>query len=221
MDTKVEQIYQYLLQIIKNNANSGDLLPSENFLCQKFNYSRNTIRNAYTKLINNNLVVPIKGKGYVAHKKTDNALNSFKNHYGEKSFSVFLKTVEKKGVYNKELKTYHYYELHKIRYINDYPYIYTIQEIPFNIYRKLNGKIAESSLYKALENANIFIFYATKNIELIKTSKELKYYFQIKKSQIVRLISHSYNLDNKLLERSVNYYIKEFKWTFVEYNKIR
>lgn len=61
---KWQQVKSYLLsQISDGNYRPGDILPSENYLCEKENVSRNTVRQALKELENEGMIYRVRGKG--------------------------------------------------------------------------------------------------------------------------------------------------------------
>ena len=61
---KTESVYDFLKNYIdENKFTRNNRLPSENFLCQKFSISRETVRRALHLLIEEGLVYTVKGSG--------------------------------------------------------------------------------------------------------------------------------------------------------------
>ena len=57
-----DKIYQ---EIISNTSYTESVIPTEEELCNQFNVSRTTVRNALELLANQNLLIRTKGKGYI------------------------------------------------------------------------------------------------------------------------------------------------------------
>lgn len=78
MKSKSTVIYDYLEEkIVKGTLKSGDKLPSESELCEKFSVSRGPVRAALDKLSAIGLVFKKKGGGsYVSEQGMDNFLNA-------------------------------------------------------------------------------------------------------------------------------------------------
>ncbi len=67
-----KQVLNFLNEIIEQSAYAPDLkLPSERMLATKFDASRRSIRLAYDKLIEENIVVKVHGKGYFTTGKKE------------------------------------------------------------------------------------------------------------------------------------------------------
>ena len=64
VEKKSDQVYRWLLAYIDENKFSGNQrLPSENALCRKLGVSRETIRVAIDRLVNEGIVYKSKGAG--------------------------------------------------------------------------------------------------------------------------------------------------------------
>ena len=69
-EKKSDQVYRWLLAYIDENKFSGNQrLPSENALCRKLGVSRETIRVAIDRLVNEGIVYKIKGSGTYFHRE--------------------------------------------------------------------------------------------------------------------------------------------------------
>lgn len=73
---KYKVVYDWIKEKIDNRVYKfGQKLPSENFLCTKFNISRQSVRKAYVALTMEDYVYSIHGSGYYVKEKalTDKA----------------------------------------------------------------------------------------------------------------------------------------------------
>ena len=69
-EKKSDQVYRWLLAYIDENKFSGNQrLPSENALCRKLGVSRETIRVAIDRLVNEGIVYKVKGSGTYFHRE--------------------------------------------------------------------------------------------------------------------------------------------------------
>lgn len=69
-DKKSEQVYRWILAYIDENKFSGNQkLPSENALCLRLDFSRETIRSAMEQLVREGLVYKVKGSGTYFNKE--------------------------------------------------------------------------------------------------------------------------------------------------------
>lgn len=75
-------LYEQLIDIIKQGISSGqlapgDLLPSESEFCERYGISRSTIRQAFSELEEQGLVVRMRGKGsFVSQPKITRSLHN-------------------------------------------------------------------------------------------------------------------------------------------------
>ena len=70
VEKKSDQVYRWLLAYIDENKFSGNQrLPSENALCRKLGVSRETIRVAIDRLVNEGIVYKVKGSGTYFHRE--------------------------------------------------------------------------------------------------------------------------------------------------------
>ena len=69
-EKKSAQVYRWLLAYIDENKFSGNQrMPSENALCRKLGVSRETIRVAIDRLVNEGIVYKVKGSGTYFHRE--------------------------------------------------------------------------------------------------------------------------------------------------------
>jgi GntR family transcriptional regulator/GntR family frlABCD operon transcriptional regulator len=91
-------------KIIKGTLKPGDILPSENELCAKYNLARSTVRQALEQLVQEGYVIKQKGKGTIVIEPKRQMLGLF----SIKGFSEVLSNadVETKTVFLEQ--PYHY-----------------------------------------------------------------------------------------------------------------
>ncbi|MGY6171800.1 GntR family transcriptional regulator [Candidatus Mycoplasma pogonae] len=215
MTTKEQIVCDYIKSLMKEEYYKNNVLPSENFLMNKFAFSRQTIRNALQKLVSKNIIYSVKGKGYFCNLNYFNVLNSFSDQYGNKASNVFIKVVEHTD-FNPHFKTNHWYEIIKIRYFENKPFIYTRQHVEQQIFQQLNLELSKKSLYAAFDEAGLQIDHAIKTIEVVDFSEDILLFAVNKKSHGILLTSFTYAQNKKLLEYSQNYYYDNFTWSFIE-----
>lgn len=216
--TKQEKVIEYINKLKDNNKiTQGSFIPSEHYLMLKLGYSRNTIRSALLKLVEVNILIPIKGKGYRYNFDFAPILRDFKKEYGAHSNTIFIK---KRYVdeYENILKEYGYWELIKTRYNEkNEPFILTYQRISKTIMNKLNEDDYQVSLYKALKKKHFKISFAEKQIEYVNTPKEVKFFLPELQNHSLLLTSITKDKNNVILEVSHNYYYPDkFKWKWIE-----
>lgn len=217
---KKEKIINYISKlIIEGKIKEKDLIPSENALAKLFNISRVTVRLALSELVHSKILIPRKGLGYI-YNGNDNNLNSFKEKYGSDYSSVHIKTIHH-STFNTDLMTHSWYEIRKVRYYKNKPFIYTIQKISNSIIEKIGLENAEKSFYNSLNNSHVDFAFAKKTIKLIKIPLEIKKIFHIEKPEIVFLKSITYDYNDHCIEVSHNYYLSDFEWDFIEYRSLK
>ena len=65
-----KQLYDILKEHIQKGVyQPGDLLPSENALCQTYQLTRPTIRHGLSELVNDGYIKKMKGKGSIVQKR--------------------------------------------------------------------------------------------------------------------------------------------------------
>jgi len=75
------KIVQYIKdRIIKQDLNPGDIIPSENLLCEQFNVSRMTVRKSLAVLVNDGYIYSVPGKGNYVNEPN---VNEYILHYDE------------------------------------------------------------------------------------------------------------------------------------------
>ncbi|MEA3513317.1 MAG: GntR family transcriptional regulator, partial [Campylobacterota bacterium] len=73
-----EMVYSYILNLIETKLNENDKIPSEKYLCEKFDITRATARQGITKLKNEGLIYSKKGSGcFVSMQKIRYELSPF------------------------------------------------------------------------------------------------------------------------------------------------
>lgn len=211
--TKIEQVIKIIKQL---DQSKNVFIPSENSLVNKTGFSRSTVRAALSRLVGLGVLIPVQGKGYIFNEKSSPLLRSYKNQYGEGYESYFIKRrfiSERHPI----LPGKEYYQLIKVRYKNNEPFILAYQNVPADIYLRLDEKIAEKSLFDALKKAGETISYANKTIKYLSTPTEVTYLMPRMGEKCLLLESVTYNKYNRIIEVSSNYYYPdEFTWSWTE-----
>ncbi|MEN6384470.1 MAG: GntR family transcriptional regulator [Phycisphaerales bacterium] len=83
---KWQDVKNYIIsRVSAGDYTPGDVLPSENYLCEKINVSRSTIRQAFKKLEDDGMIYRVKGKGTFLSKP-----NSSQNHTRLEMFGLIM-----------------------------------------------------------------------------------------------------------------------------------
>lgn len=160
------QVYVYLKSNIANGTFvSGQQLPSERVLSERFNVNRFTVRRAIESLIGDGLVYPIRRKGYfvkakdidiLIHKKTSYTQNMIDKNLKPRVEILEMETREP----SEELaelfginKTSKVWSLYFLRYYDNLPMALSRCFLPFERMPDLNLYLSnEHSLYNILNN---------------------------------------------------------------------
>lgn len=153
--------------ILSGELKFGEELPSELELCQKFNLSRSTVKQALDRLIYDDLIVRKRGKGtFVKYKSYIYDLLEEPNFYlkidskGIKQRSVIIdsKYIESdnkiSSIFNiNKSEKIAYFK--RVRYIDDIPTIIQDVYIPLKYEKKiLNQDLSSISFHKYVEDNN-------------------------------------------------------------------
>jgi GntR family transcriptional regulator of arabinose operon len=88
---KWQEVKKYVMAQMSNGKYSpGDVLPSENYLCDKVNVSRSTVRQAIKELENDGMVYRVKGRGTFLSE-----VNSSKNQTRLEMFGLIMPDIRR------------------------------------------------------------------------------------------------------------------------------
>ena len=179
------KIEKYLKELIDSGEiKQGELLPSENKLCEKFNVTRMTVRSAYNNLVKEGYITRKRGIGSIvlANRISDNIINiqSYTKEMINKGYSVITKLISLsiveadktiKDKLNLELGE-NVWEVKRVRYAEGSPVSYMITYMPVKMFPNLK-KTDCDSLYKYLEKCGYKISTAQRVVEALISSEEL------------------------------------------------
>ena len=179
------KIEKYLKELIDSGEiKQGELLPSENKLCEKFNVTRMTVRSAYNNLVKEGYITRKRGIGSIvlANRISDNISNiqSYTKEMINKGYSVITKLISLsiveadktiKDKLNLELGE-NVWEVKRVRYAEGAPVSYMITYMPVKMFPNLK-KTDCDSLYKYLEKCGYKISTAQRVVEALISSEEL------------------------------------------------
>lgn len=186
-------LYEQLVSFVKNGIESGDLklgdlLPSETELCDQYNISRSTVRQAFSHLEEDGLVVRKRGKGsFVSKPKLSRSLQnlySFSNEITSLGLVPSSKVLAyevitpgeeimaKLSLCDSEEKVF---SITRVRYAGEEPLALEMTFIPRRIYPFLTQAMVEQgSLYDTLvKRGGVQISHAKETYEtlLLKESE--------------------------------------------------
>jgi GntR family transcriptional regulator len=158
------QLKEILLKRILH-ADNGDMLPTENTLCDIFEISRPTVRQAIKELENERYIYRMKGKGtFVAEKKVTQdfllLLKSFNDEMREKGLTPATKVLEFK-VENSDERTrkmlklqegQRVIRLRRLRAVNNYSMVLVLTFLPEKYLANfLSMDMVNDNLYRIIE----------------------------------------------------------------------
>ncbi|MPQ44885.1 GntR family transcriptional regulator [Clostridium tarantellae] len=187
-EPKYKQIENYLKELIESKElGEGDLLPSENQLCEMFEVTRMTVRSALNNLVKEGRIVKHKGLGSVVLgcKINDNisVINSFTNEIKQKGFQV-KNVLQEFAIMRadefiaKQLKIKTGDEIWKIvrvRIANDEQISYMITYMPAKLFPDLSKDHCKGSLYEYIQKkCGHKIAVAHRSIEAVIATDKIK-----------------------------------------------
>ncbi|MGN0293327.1 MAG: trehalose operon repressor [Lachnospiraceae bacterium] len=216
--TKFELIYQDLKRKIEEQQYPyQSLLPSENTMVTIYDCSRNTIRRAISRLIEQGYVQALHGKGVrVIYQPVDQTsftiggIESFKesairNHRGYRtqviqftSLTADEKVSEKTGfAVGSEL-----YYIQRVRYLDDKALILDVNMFLKDCIPGLTPEIAESSIYEYIENELHMSIVTSKRRMTVERMTEIdEKYLNLNDYNCLAVItSQTYNADGVMFE---------------------
>jgi GntR family transcriptional regulator len=182
-DLNLPLYYQIMSMIKRGIANGslqpGDLLPTEEQFCKRFDVSRTTIRQAFAALVKEGSIVRVQGKGtFIAQqqkldRKMDN-IYSFTHEMQSIGLRASSKIIKCEKILPEEdirqlfaMNPNEYvYQIVRVRLAADQPLLLETTFLPVSIIKYLDGKILEStSLYDLLNEQGIEPFRAQETYE--------------------------------------------------------
>ena len=170
------QLKEILLEQIQHSE-AGDVLPTENRLCEQFRISRPTVRQAIKELENEGYIYRLKGKGtFIAEKKVhQDFLNSFNDEMQEKGLTPTTRVLEFRVdeaddhvAANLTLpKASKIIRLRRLRCVNEEPIVLDLSFLPYELLPDfLSIDMANKSLIRVIEEEyNFKIDRAVRRLE--------------------------------------------------------
>lgn len=231
---KYTEIYDYLKnKIISDEYKSGEKIPSEKYLTEIFNVSRNTVRRALNQLSLEGFVNSVRGKGVFVIEKHQlkllvGGLQSFKeasltnninyetNLHVFKEILVDEKLSEKTGFPVDSLVYY----ICRSRSIEGENSILDINYFLKSVIPDLNEEISKKSIYEYIENVlSLKIAGAQKVISVENISKLDKNYLDLINYDLVAIIKNFVYLEDGTLFEYTESRHRPDKFTFSTYAK--
>ena len=220
-----EPIYKIIENNIKEQINAGklkegDLIPSENELCQVFDVTRMTVRSALNNLVKEGYITRRRGVGsiVIANKIYDNisAISGFTREMKAKGLDVSNIVVSLEVIQaNKDLASKlnidvndNIWEIKRIRLANDIRMSYMITYMPLAMFPNLTKEYCIGSLYEFVENTSkMKISISERQVEAIISNKELQELLYLEEKQALLCIKQVCRLENgQVFEYSHTYH---------------
>ena len=215
------QIKEILMGYIKIMEN-GTALPTEEELCELYQISRPTIRQAMKELETSGLINRLKGKGsFIAEPKINQEFamhfEGFEERMQRLSFSVRTETTEFEVTNANEIEATNLqlalnspvYKIRGVKYANDIPMVVFLSFLPFQLYPKLTKQHCEESSITQIitETYGYTVGSYQKTIEIKPASDYEAQILAVKKGSSVQYIDTiSYNVEKTPLEFSMERY---------------
>lgn len=211
-----QPMYKIIEEYVKGLIDSGklsqgDLIPSENQLCEEFNVTRMTVRSALSNLVKDGYIARRRGIGSIVlgGKIYDNisSLSGFTEEMKRKNKEVSnilvdLKLLEADEELSKNLNIKlgeNVWEIARVREANKKKVSYMITYMPVKLFPNLTRKDCEGSLYKYIEEVCGFkIAMSEREVEAIISTKELEEQLSLNKKEpllYIRQVSRFENSD--------------------------
>jgi len=172
------QIRETLLEEIRQEkVQKGQRLPTEEYLANKFNVSRMTIRQALGELVREGILERRRGLGtFVVSQRMTRHYNRLTSFYEEaieqglkpSSITLKLETIPVLEDIAKKLEIKigdQVYYIERLRLLNGEPIALHIMHIPYQLFPDLNQRHLEGSLYRYYEDKNKTGVWASQRIE--------------------------------------------------------
>lgn len=220
------QIKESIKDAIKNGIlKPNDKLPTEDELCKKYNISRTVVRQAYSELLAEGIIIRYKSKGTFVKEQELNAsffkeIISFEEEMARSGLIAKTKVLELKIIppdmkINKILNIGNDEEciyLKRLRFCNDTPLVLVDAYLPASKYKGLEKKdLEKNSLYKVLElDYNTYVVKVKRTFEAKIVNNDDADLLNIKRRSAIQFVeSIDYDQNNNIVEYSKSRYVGE------------
>lgn len=218
----MSSLYQDLIDKLLDQISAmekGAKLPSERQLCEDYNVSRTTVRNALGFLVNSGVLYQIQGKGtFVRERSRENLSNYYsfteqtkKNGKIPKSIVTSFKVRE---LNDKERQVFDDPSIEEVivfdrlRLADDMPMMYEKTVIPYQRFDKITKDLLEkTALYEIFaNNFNTKITNVRERFQVSSLTKKVADFLKLKDgSAALKITRFSYDIENNLIEYTTSY----------------
>ncbi|MFB6467343.1 GntR family transcriptional regulator [Cytobacillus sp. Hz8] len=199
---QLEELIKGLIE--KGELKPGDSLPSEREYAEKYQISRMTVRQAFSKLVNDGYLYRLQGKGtFISDRKIEQplqGLTSFTEDMQKRGmkpgsqlldFKIIAASLQIASQLNIQ-ENEPVYEIKRIRLADDVPMAFESTYISANLIKGLTIDIVHKSLYSYIEEQlHLRIDHATQIIESSIANQLEAQYLNIKNGAPILLIQRN------------------------------
>lgn len=218
MSSLYQDLIDKLLEQI-STMEKGAKLPSERQLCEDYNVSRTTVRNALGFLVNSGVLYQIQGKGtFVRERSRENLSNYYsfteqtkRNGKIPKSIVTSFKVRE---LNDKERQVFDDPSIEEVivfdrlRLADDMPMMYEKTVIPYQKFDKITKDLLEkTALYEIFaNNFNTKITNVRERFQVSSLTKKVADFLKLKDgSAALKITRFSYDIEDNLIEYTTSY----------------
>lgn len=218
----MSSLYQDLIDKLLDQISTmekGAKLPSERQLCEDYNVSRTTVRNALGFLVNSGVLYQIQGKGtFVRERSRENLSNYYsfteqtkRNGKIPKSIVTSFKVRE---LNDKERQVFDDPSIEEVivfdrlRLADDMPMMYEKTVIPYQRFDKITKELLEkTALYEIFaNNFNTKITNVRERFQVSSLTKKVAGFLKLKDgSAALKITRFSYDIEDNLIEYTTSY----------------
>lgn len=223
---KYEKIAQDLLQDIrKGTYSSGEQLPLEKELCEKYQVSRVTIKRAMDELVKQGLIIKRRGSGTFV-KTLDEQYAKHLSLSMAHQFSGFSETYKGRNIRTKVLKfeIVHpsekvatklqmsvkdfVYDITRLRILDDVPMVIEYMMMPIQLIPGIRNEILEDSIYRHIEKTlKLHIQSSHRTIRAVRSTEMEQQELQIPPElPILEVKQVAFLSDGKPFEYSISHH---------------
>lgn len=209
-----QPMYKIIEEYVKNLIDSGklsqgDLIPSENQLCEEFNVTRMTVRSALSNLVKEGYITRRRGIGSIVLGGNiyDNisSVSGFTKEMRSKNKEVSnilidIKVIEADEELARNLSLNlgeNVWEICRVRLADKKKVSYMVTYMPVKLFPNLTKRDCEDSLYKYIEeDCGYKIAIAEREVEAIISTKELEEQLDLNKKEPILYIKQVSRFDN-------------------------